>query len=566
MKRTKFMQRTATLLAMSMLAGTLASCGSTAPTQGSAANDTAVDASGQTVNLADMADNMALTDLQAEPITLPIKDGLELSFFSMPESIITSKMTGYADMTVHQVAEEQTGIKINWREESYTDPATKMNLMFSTGETEDIIWDAYVHATGGAKKLLDDEMIVPLNKYIEYYAPNLKQLLLDTPGLQEQISTDDGTIYCFPEIRLDPITRSNSGMAIRQDWLDEAGLPLPVTIEDWYNTLTTFQDLDMNGNGLRDECFVSMGRSKTSQNFLNFSVAWGFIDGWYMDGDTVKYAPLEPEYLDYLTEMAKWYSEGLIDPEFSTQDSNQFSTKMTNDVGAAYYGNLAGNLGTFMLARGNDGSGYELTGVLLPPAEDGTHYVSVNAYSKMVPHGASIATTCEDIISAVKYLDWHYSPEGHELYNWGVEGEAFEVVDGKNQFTDLVLNNPDGLSIEEAGARYAGGVITQMPVVNDTEVFTAMKSQPQQQAAVQLWSTADQSLILPTLFFDTDRLTANANIMSDIDTYVGEMFNKYIMGIESLDSFEDFQATILSMNVQEVLDSYQTAYDTHYMK
>ncbi len=172
---------------------------------------------GETVDFDSLPDNMDLTNADAEPITLPIAD-ISLSYFGMPEPIITSKMTGFSDMTVHQEAQTRTGIEIDWREESYTDPSQKMNLMFSTGETEDLIWDAHIHGTGGAKQLLDQELIVPLNKYIEYYAPNLKKLLLETEGLLQPVSVDDGRIYCVPEIRLDPATRANSGLAIRKLW------------------------------------------------------------------------------------------------------------------------------------------------------------------------------------------------------------------------------------------------------------------------------------------------------------------------------------------------------------
>lgn len=116
----------------------------------------------------------------------------------------------------------------------------------------------------------------------------------------------------------------------------------------------------------------------------------------------------------------------------------------------------------------------------MPKAPDGNVYVAVNAYGKMVPHGASICSTNENIVETVKWLDWHYSEEATTLYNWGIEGQSYEVVDGKKQFTDLILNNPDGLSKDEAAARYAGGVISQMPIVEDPEVFLALKSLPQQ--------------------------------------------------------------------------------------
>lgn len=548
----------ALLMAAAILGSTLTACGGGSDS-GTNGSDSAVEG---------LAEDMALTDAPAEEITLPIStDGLELSFFAMPEPVITSKMKGYSEMTVHQTAEELTGVHINWREESYTDPKQKMNLMFSTGDTEDIVWDAWKHASGGPKKLLDEGLIVSLNPYIEKYAPNLKKLLQETPGLLEQISTDDGRIFMFPTIRLDPITRANSGFAIRKDWLDRAGLPVPETIDEWYTMLKTFQDMDMNGNGLKDECFVSMGFEKTSQSMDNFAVAYGLVastDLYVKDGQ-VKYGAYEPEFKDFVAEMAKWYSEGLLDPEFSTQDSKQFDSKMVNDMGGAYYGSLSGNMGKFITARSDD-SEYDLVPAPMPKAPDGKVHTGISGYGQMVPHGASICSTNENIVETVKWLDWHYSEEGTALYNWGIEGQSYEVVDGKNQFTDLITNNPDGLSKDEADVRYAGGVLTQMPIVEDPEVFLALKSLPQQKAASQLWCQADTSWLLSPLYFDSETTTENANIMSEIKTYVAEQFNKYVMGIESMDTFDQFQQQLKDMGIETVLANYQASYDAVYNK
>lgn len=546
----------ALLMAAAILGSTLTACGGGSDS-GTNGSDSAVEG---------LAEDMALTDAPAEEITLPIStDGLELSFFAMPEPVITSKMKGYSEMTVHQTAEELTGVHINWREESYTDPKQKMNLMFSTGDTEDIVWDAWKHASGGPKKLLDEGLIVSLNPYIEKYAPNLKKLLQETPGLLEQISTDDGRIFMFPTIRLDPITRANSGFAIRKDWLDRAGLPVPETIDEWYTMLKTFQDMDMNGNGLKDECFVSMGFEKTSQSMDNFAVAYGLVAGTdlYVKDGQVKYGAYEPEFKDFVAEMAKWYSEGLLDPEFSTQDSKQFDSKMVNDMGGAYYGSLSGNMGKFITARSDD-SEYDLVPAPMPKAPDGKVHTGISGYGQMVPHGASICSTNENIVETVKWLDWHYSEEGTALYNWGIEGQSYEVVDGKNQFTDLITNNPDGLSKDEADARYAGGVLTQMPIVEDPEVFLALKSLPQQKAASQLWCQADTSWLLSPLYFDSETTTENANVMSEIKTYVAEQFNKYVMGIESMDTFDQFQQQLKNMGIETVLANYQASYDAVY--
>lgn len=553
-------KRWVSLLLTGVLAATaLSGCGAKASQSQSSASSGGVD-------LKSIADDVKLTSAPAEEITLPITTkNIELSYFAMPEPYVVSKMKGYADMTVFQEAEKRTGIKIKWREESYTDPKQKMNLMFSTGETEDIIWDAHIHAAGGAKKLLDDGLIIPLNKYIELYAPNLKKLINETPGLLEQISTDDGRIFMFPEIRLDQITRSNSGFAVRKDWLDRAGLQAPTTIDEWYTMLKTFQDKDMNGNGKKDECFVSLGKNKTSQSLTNFTVAYGFLDGFYVKDGVVKYGEYEPACKDYLAEMAKWYAEGLLDPEFSTQDAKMFESKMTNGVGSAYYGSLAGNLGKFISAKKDDPK-YDLAPCNMPKAPDGKVYVSVNAYGKLVPHGAAISATNKNVIETVKWLDWHYSTEGHTLFNWGIEGQAYQNVNGKKQFTDLIMKNPDGLSMEEADARYAGGVMVQMPVVDDPDVFLQLKSLPQQKEASEMWCKADTSMILPSLYFSEEETRENANIMTEVQTYVDEQFNKYVMGVESLDTFDTFRQRLKDMGLEKVIASYQASYDKYYKK
>lgn len=508
--------------------------------------------------------NMSLTETPAEEITLPIsKDKIELSFLAMSEPYILSTMESHADMRVYEVAEEKTNIHINWKEASYTDPRKKMNSMIRMGQTADIIWDAHLYAEDSVKKLLDEGILLSLNPYIEKYAPNLKKLLEDNPEVLEEISTDDGRIFMFPEVRLDPRTRMNSGFAVRADWLKRAGLDTPETIEDWYHMLKTFQQMDMNGNGKADECFVSMGYENYSQSLTNFAVAYGLLDGenaFFIQDGVVKYAPYEDDYRNFLAEMARWYREGLIDAEFCTQDAQRFADKMISGVGGGFYGNLSGNMGRF-LSENMDDPEYDLVAVSAPKAPDGKVYATSSGYAKIVSHGASISSSNPYVVETVKWLDWHYSEEGSTLFNWGVEGESFEIADGKKQFTDLILNNPNGWSVEEAAARYAGGVLTQMPIVEDTEVYLQTKVLPQQKHAIALWSEADTEWILPMLYLDTQEDETISSMRREITRYAEEQFYKYVMGIENLDSFGEFQKQLKTMGIEQVLHSYQEAYD-----
>lgn len=509
-------------------------------------------------------DDMSLTENPAEKITLPIsEEKIEISFLAMPEPYILSTMETHADMRVYEVAEEKTNVHIDWKEASYTDPRKKMNSMIKMGKTADVLWDVHLYAEDSVKKMLDEGIIFSLNPYIEKYAPNLKKLLEDNPEILEEISTDDGRIFMFPEVRLDKRTRMNSGFAVRADWLKQAGLDIPETIDDWYYLLKTFQQMDMNGNGQPDECFISMGYENSSQSLTNFAVAYGLLDGenaFFVQDDVVKYGPYEDDYRNFLEEMAKWYREGVIDAEFCTQDAQQFADKMISGVGGAFYGNLSGNFGKF-LNENKDNPEYDLVAVPTPKAPDGKVYATSSSYAKIVSHGAAISSSNPYVVETVKWLDWHYSEEGSTLFNWGIEGEAFEFVNGKRQFTDLILDNPDGWSVEEAAARYAGGVLTQMPIVEDTEVYLQTKVLPQQKHAIELWFEANTEWILPTLYLDTEEDENIRSMRSEITRYVEEQFYKYIMGIESLESFEEFQRQLQTMGIEQVLHSYQEAYD-----
>jgi putative aldouronate transport system substrate-binding protein len=509
--------------------------------------------------------NMKLTSAPTEALTLPIsKTPISVGYMAFPELYVVSKMKGYAEMEIFQELAKRTGVAIKWREESYIDPKPKVNLMFSTGEPEDIIWDVHLNAAGGAKKVMDDGLIVPLNWYIEKYAPNLKKLLLENKQILKEISLDDGRIFMFPEIRLDPWTRANSGFVLRNDWLVKLGLKPPTTIDEWYTVLKAFKEKDPNGNGKADEIpLVSLARSKDSWSFAPIAGAFGFIDSanlFYLDGGKVQFPAFHPNFRKYVETMRKWYAEGLLDPEFASQDSKMFDAKMTGDIGGAYYGALSGGLGKYMSAK-KPGSTYDLIPVAIPKSPDGKSYINIAAYKAMVPHGASIGKNNKYIVETTKWMDYHYTEEGTNLLNYGVEGRAHTVVDGKRIFTALVMKNPNGLTLEEASAKYAGGTIVQMPGFDLSGVNVQIKNAyPQQAQASAIWAQSDISKILPSLYLPDNRTKEAASIVAEVRTYMEEMMNKFIMGKEPMEKYDTFIQTLKNLKVEKVVEYYNDAY------
>ena len=50
---------------------------------------------------------------------------------------------------------------------------------------------------------------------------------------------------------------------------------------------------------------------------------------------------------------------------------------------------------------------------------------------------------------------------------------------------------------------------------------------------------------------------------TEIETYVDEMIDKFIMGVESLDHFDAFTEKVNSMGLSEILEVQQAAYDRY---
>ena len=52
-----------------------------------------------------------------------------------------------------------------------------------------------------------------------------------------------------------------------------------------------------------------------------------------------------------------------------------------------------------------------------------------------------------------------------------------------------------------------------------------------------------------------------SEIMAEVETYRDEMVLKYITGVESLDSFDQYQQTLKDLGIEEAIQLTQKGYD-----
>ena len=501
-----------------------------------------------------------------EPLTLPIvSKPLTLSYFvEMDYNKIGVTTKSFADMTGYKEMEKKTGIKVNFIHPPAGQVKEQFNLMIASRDLPDMIYYGWMlNVPGGPQKMLDDGIIIKLNDLLDKYAPNMKAVMEKEPVIKRNIATDNGTLYDFPLIRINQNIKAFNGYQLRKDWLDKYSLKVPETIDEWYNVLKTFKEKDPAGGG-KTVPFISYPITtpmSSAMGIREFAGAWGINYGFYQVDGKVKFGANEPEFKEFISTMRQWYKEGLIDPDFATTNNKQFDAKMTTGQAGSYYGGLGVNMARYILSTKDTIKGYELVPAVVPSTKKGTigwNFMADLIYSGQ---GAAVTATSKYQKEAVKWLDYHYSPEGHMIMNFGVEGVSYKMADGKAKLMDDILNSPKGESVDVALGRHAQGASGEAQILDSGVREQRMWSMPVQREASALYNKGNATRMMPPTTPTKEESEKLASIVNEVNTYTDEMFNKYVLGQESIDSYNKFTERLKSMRIEEAIKIQQAALD-----
>ena len=500
------------------------------------------------------------TAAPAEPASYPLDTDETLTYWGELNVNIASNYTSMEDTPLGQAWQEATGVDIEFQHPAIGQVSEQFNLLMSKQTLPDMIEYSWITYPGGPTKAIDDGVIIPLNDIIDQYCPNLKAYLEANPEIDRMVKTDDGTYYCFPFIRGDESLLCNTGPMIRQDWLDDLGLEVPTTVDEWYEALKAFKE----EKGATAP-FTYQYSSKGLTDYNPFAGAFGAIRDFFLDEDgKVIYGAVQEGYKNYLMEMNKWMEEGLIDPDLATLTSDQVSAKITNGSAGASFGWAGSNMGTWIASGQSTDPNYNLVPTPYPTLKEGETPKFGRRENNYPGAGSVVITTsCENVELAARFLDYGYSEEGHMMFNFGIEGESYNMVDGKPVYTDMILHNEDGLSITATLGGYTRAN-TSGPFVQDKEYITQYYSYPAQAATLDLWSATDaKNYVLPPITPTVDESKEPAQIMNEIATYRDEMTLKFILGTESFDNWDTYVSTIESMGLDRALEIENAALDRY---
>jgi putative aldouronate transport system substrate-binding protein len=265
--------------------------------------------------------------------------------------------------------------------------------------------------------------------------------------------------------------------------------------------------------------------------------SFGFLKSWYVNADDgkVHFGQYDAGYRQWLQTMAQWYKEGLIDPDVvSVKSSSILNTNMTTGKSGAAVASVGSGLQTWMNAMTPTQPSYEVVALPYPALSSGAkavYGIPGAAYSGQDSAAISAASTPEQIEIACRLLDYAYGPKGHILYNFGIEGESFTMVNGVPTYTPLIMKNPQGWSISQAILAYSKGAGSG-PFVQDIGYLTQYYSGVPQAASAPADMTVPGSdkYLLPPVTATADESAELASITTDVNTYVDEFTTNVIIG------------------------------------
>lgn len=498
-----------------------------------------------------------------EAVTYPLYDEpvsfswLDIVNPDYTQGIITEDL---AENEVYRAASELTGIQIEW--DLRMDASTTYALIIAGGDYPDCWGSKLSDYYSSFETALDDEVIIDLTDLIEEWMPNYSSLLSNDPNLSKTSFTENGY-----HLSVMPIMRGYTqfGGQIRGDIVEELNLTLPETFDDMHDLLLSIKDaypdsqpLILSKDGSQNCSWLGGGLGVMT------TVGWRPFYGlniYQVDG-TVKLGLLEPEYREYLEMLAQWYSEGLLYRDFFTNNGmGPPQDAISSNTSFVWYGSvmeiplLTGILTT-------EGAYVEgMTDVTRTPGEtihlgDNTgSYVNVNG-------GYAVSTDCEHPEYVLQYLDYFYGEEGHMAANFGVEGDTYEMVNGKPRYTDKILNN-ETYPYVCALFKFC---IYEGPFALDVQRYY-MAFNDRQAEAVERWeANRDEAWNMPNgVTLTSEETERRATLVADIGTYCSEMVLKFIVGDIPVDdaNWDAFEARIEELGGREVIDISQAALDRY---
>ncbi len=515
--------------------------------------------------------------------------------FPLTEEKITLKILTGLDARVEDFAtnactlwlEDKTNIHLEW--EVVGDMVQAKSMILAGGDYPDIFLSGYINQNDIIKYGTQQGAFLPLNDLIEKYGYYTKQVFEQSPYLLTDTLAPDGNIYSLSQVNEAYHMTLRNKMWINKTWLDNLGLEMPTTTQEVLEVLIAFRDKDPNGNGIKDEIPLSgigtysyLGSSAARSYysplaflisaFIPFDTNNGWIQPFEGKADVSFNKPEFKEGLEFVRQL---YAEGLIDPEYATQDRTTMRAKVAHEEGNLIGMFAAHSVSAFCDMNGEQHKEY----VYLEPVAGPSGLRATANYPYSVDPSLSFANAFI-ISSTSKYPelafqlgDFFYSQEFTMRAMQGEAGVEYRLcepgelgINGEQAYFEPLisisgaqnrtwsekgnLNRSDKLRLSELAEQDI-----LKPTGLETRLYQATK-------AYEPFATPVEKVFPQSLFIKEDHISEYTSIKTTIDTYVAEALHQFITSDRSVDEgWDEYVNTLNNMGLERYLTILQEAYD-----
>lgn len=438
------------------------------------------------------------------------------------------------DNTIHDKINEASGVTMNHIAPPSANYDEKLSIMLASG-TEDI--DMFKLTAAQFNKMYDyadQGALLDLAPYLDSHLPNVKKII---PMEVLESMMVDGALYGIP-IYCSPNRMNNH---IRKDWLDNLGLEVPKTLQEYHDVLYAFTYNDPDGNGVNDTVgMTGRGLDGLEPIFGAYGFTGLAYSYWYEGADGKLYpSALHENAPEALKTIKAWYEEGIIDPEiFAMTQENEVNDKLYNNYWGMYY-----HWWTYDSRLEHQIQPTNPTFDLITLAPPSSEYSAggvrgVNATNGVV----CVMADTDNIEGCLKLLDWYHTEEGMMTSYSGVEGLHWEKTEDGKYYT-LPQFDEDATWIQW---------------------YSAFESEwPLLMVETYMVQSRRDSFNWNTFTDAADMLTTEAEVMYETDLldYVKESYMKFATGALDIDKdWDNFVKTWYAMGGQEWSDELNALY------
>lgn len=347
--------------------------------------------------------------------------------------------TPWGENMVSKAITEQTGVDINFMTPMGSE-SEKLNTMIASGDLPDIItlgwWESQID------EMIGKDMVYALNELADEYEPYFWQVGND--AVVDWYEKEDGNLYFYPNSfylpedyeRRDDIG-ANQTFLVRKDIYEAIGSPDMTTQEGFKAAVRKAAEMfpEVGGEPLIPigaHTFNEQGCTSFDQYLQNFLAVPYEKDGKFYDRYT------DPEYISWLKTFRELGSEGYLSRDIFIDQRTQMEEKIAE---GRYF---------CMIYQRTDIEAQQKELYVRNPEQI---YMAVDGpkNSKKEDHvlpgtGSNgwtvtlISKNCERPDRAIEFLSYFISEQGQKMTYLGVEGEMYDMVDGKPVLRPEVKN------------------------------------------------------------------------------------------------------------------------------